>query len=111
MNSLPDLPPLNPKDVPQDANKRRAWIVVQLRARGLSLGSLSLRDGFSRNYFNQALYRPLFPAEVAIAEALGMTAAQLFPERFDRSGQRLHRVWSQSTRAARRSNGKGAEAA
>ena len=102
---------MNPKDVPQDATERRAWVVINLRARGLSLRGLSVRDGHSGNYYNNALYRPLYPAEIAIAEALGLTAPQLFPERFDRSGRRLHHVRSQSNAPAALINGKGTEAA
>lgn len=89
MIHLPDLPPVNPDDVPRDPFARHGWIVQALRSRGVSLSALSVQAGYTRTYFQQALHRPLATAEAAIAQALGLTPQQVWPERFDRAGRRL----------------------
>ena len=87
-----DTDPINPIDIPSDPRERATWIVVQLRRRGYSLRMLSEANGFSHTYTGGALVRPLYPAEVIIAEALGTTPEVLFAERYDRQGRRLHPI-------------------
>lgn len=89
MIHLPDLPPVIPDAVPRDPFARHGWIVQALRSRGVSLSALSIQAGYTRTYFQQALHRPLVTAEAAIAQALGLTPQQIWPERFDRAGRRL----------------------
>ena len=64
------MPPIDPRKVPTDPRERAAWIVMQLRLRGLSLRRISQAHGWNPNNASQALYKPHLPAETAVAEAL-----------------------------------------
>lgn len=88
-------------DIPKEPAIRRAWVVYQLRIRGLSFGSLARDSGVSRQAISNALLMPSSHLEEIIAEAIGLTAQELFPERFDATGRRLHRTRSpeRNTRA------------
>ena len=69
--------------------KRRVWIIENLRIRGKSLSSLARDLGVSRQAVFSAvkLANPGTRIAQAIADALGMPPATLFPERFDENGQ------------------------
>ncbi len=47
----------------------------------------------------RALFQPSFPQELALANALDLTVQQLFPERYDSDGNRLHFVRNRSSDA------------
>lgn len=65
------------------AAARNAWVVFQLRLKGESLSSLSRKHGLVRTAISQALYLPHYLRyERIIAEELGVTPDQLFPERY-----------------------------
>lgn len=68
---------------------RRVWIIENLRIRGKSLSSLARDIGVSRQRVFSAvkLAYPGTRIAQAIADALGMEQATLFPERFDENGQ------------------------
>lgn len=76
----------------QDAFERSVWVQAQLRLAGSSFAQIARENGWSRNAVTQAMRSPSDPQEKAIADKLGVTQRQLFPERYDRSGQRRHHV-------------------
>ncbi len=76
-------------DIPKNPAERRAWVVYQLRIRGLSLKALGHEVGVTQQAMSAALTGPNFHLEPVIAAALGLTAQQLFPERFTPSGRRI----------------------
>lgn len=75
--------------VPKNTAERRIWICAQLRLRGNSLRRLAREQGVSHQAMSAALMAPNSHLEPVIAAALGLTPTQLFPERFDRLGNRL----------------------
>jgi len=79
-------------DIPKKPAHRRAWVVYQLKLRGMSLRQLAIRNGLAPTTVSQALTIPSFHMERLIADVLGLTPEQLFPERFDAAGTRLHQV-------------------
>lgn len=78
-------------DIPKEPAVRRAWVIYQLRVRGLSLSQLAKEVGVSQQAMSEALMRPSSHLEPVIAEALGVAVEQLFPERFGAAGNRLFR--------------------
>jgi lambda repressor-like predicted transcriptional regulator len=88
-------------DLPKNPAGRRAWLLYQLKLRGLTVAALARENGVSREALYGAMNKPSSHLERTIASALGVGVRQLFPERFDeRSGRRLS-----STRAPNRSTG------
>lgn len=71
------------KDIPSSAGQRREWIKYQLKIRGISLAALGRQHNTSRQAISIALHRPSPRWEHEIATALGMTPAQIWPERYD----------------------------
>ena len=82
----------NPNEVPRDPRERKAWVMFQLRIRGHSFASLGREIGITRNSMQAVMYMPAYRTEVALATALGLEVQQLFPERYDASGRRLHQI-------------------
>lgn len=80
---------LTSSDVPKNPADRRAWVCYQLRLRGNSLRKIASQLGVSQQAMSHSLMAPSSRCEPAIAGALGLTAEQLFPERFDGNGCRL----------------------
>ena len=91
-------------DVPKNPAERRVWVCYQLRLRGDSLRAIARRIGVCQQAPSNALMNPSKDIEQAIAEAIGLTPEQLFPERFDATGKRLVRTRSpqRNTRPAGR---------
>lgn len=79
-------------DVPRNPAERRAWVCYQLRLRGDSLSAIARRIGVSHQAVSNAMMTPSKDIEQAIAEAIGLTPEQLFPEWFDAAGKRLVRT-------------------
>ena len=75
----------------RDARERAIWIKRELELNHRSLTTIANDAGVSRQAVTQALFKPSARVETFIAKALGVTSAQLFPERFDADGRRLHR--------------------
>ena len=75
--------------IPKNPVERRAWIIYQLHIRGLSLRGLAREEGVSQQAMSACLIGPNSHLEPLIANAIGLTPVQLFPERFSRSGVRL----------------------
>ncbi len=82
------IPPKNPAE-------RRGWVIWQLRNRGWSLSRIALQEGVSVQAVSMALMVPSSHLQQVIAETLGLTPQQLFPEFFDAAGRRLGRTREQ----------------
>lgn len=91
-------------NIPKNPAERRAWVCFQLRLRGKSLSKIARAEGVSQQAVSNALMTPSSRLEQAIAEALELTAQDLFPERFDPMGFRLShtRPVQRTTRPASR---------
>lgn len=80
-----DDPVMNSIDtnkVPEDPTIRKEWIKFQLAVRGYSLAALAREHGVTRQQPQAALTRPYPKWERIIAEHLGMTPQQIWPERY-----------------------------
>ena len=73
---------------PNTETGRREWIKARLRLAGYTLGSLAREIGLSRTAAQQALWQPYPRMERIIADKLGMTAEEIWPERFERRAAR-----------------------
>ena len=76
---------------PRDPRERAVWVKYQLELRGLSFTEIGRREGVSQQAVKSALWSPSQYLEEEIAKTIGLTPQQLFPERFDEFGRRLHR--------------------
>jgi len=76
-------------EVPKEPAERRAWILYQLRRRGLSFRELARQEGVSQQAFSHACMAPSSHLERVIAEAIDLTPRDLFPERWGANGRRL----------------------
>lgn len=72
---------------PAQSDWHRADIVAALHKAGWSLVQLSMAHGVARTTLNKALHRPYPKAEAIIAKALGTTAHEIWPTRYDEHGQ------------------------
>jgi lambda repressor-like predicted transcriptional regulator len=75
-----------------DPRQRAIWVMGELKYRGTSLNAISTAHGWSRSAVYRSLYQPSLPQEEAVAKALGVEVRDLFPERYDAAGKRLHRA-------------------
>ena len=89
---------------------RSLWVMSALRLSGQSFASIGREHGWSGTVVRNAMHMPLDAQERAIAEALGVTQQELFPERYDAHGNRLHHV-RKNRRASTESHVKNTEAA
>ncbi len=104
--------PTSELNIPADPHERAAWVVFQLRLRGVSFAAIARRHGWSRRVVAMAMRVPSFPQEKAIAEELGLPVERLFPERYDGNGKRRHLVrGSQDSDGTTDDNVKSQEAA
>lgn len=83
------------------------WILGELRLRGTSLRRLAAEHGVSQQAMSHALIASSSHLEAVIAEAIGLTAQQLFPERFDEQGNRLS--WTREQQRITRQFGRNVE--
>ena len=74
------------------ARERSFWVQAQLRLAGTSFAAIARTKGWSRAAVANAMLVPSDPQERAIADALGISQQELFPERYDAAGKRLHLV-------------------
>ena len=74
----------------------RRWhpedIKAEVRKRGSTLATVALNAGLPRHCCWHALRHPHTLGEAAIATFLGLTAADLWPHRFDPDGTRRHQA-------------------
>ncbi len=91
---------IDPSEVPPHIYDRRSWIAAKLARRGLSQGRLAAALGCSRQTLGQCLIAPKSARiDAGIAEAIGLTPQQLFPERYAADGSRMLRP-AEAPRAA-----------
>ncbi len=77
-------------DIPKNPSERRAWIQYQLRLQGTNFRALGKSIGCSQQAVSQAASGlPSFDVERAIADAIGIAHATLFPEHFRDNGERI----------------------
>lgn len=86
--------------IPTSPRERQQWVLFQLKLRGESFASVGVKEGVSKSSVRQALTEPSFRIEKALAKTLGLTPRELFPERYDARGRRLHQVRGQKARRA-----------
>lgn len=97
-------------EIPKEPTVRRVWVCGQLRLRGTSLRMLAQAEGVTHQAMSATLAAPNVHLEPVIAGALGLTPAQLFPERFDALGNRIVQTRApQRSTAARRAKAENAE--
>jgi len=75
-----------------DPRQRSIWVQAQLQLAGISFAAIARVHGWNRRAVANAMQTASDPQEKAIAAALGVTQEQLFPERYDAEGNRLHHV-------------------
>jgi lambda repressor-like predicted transcriptional regulator len=97
---------IKPTDIPTSFHERGLWVSMQLKLRGTSLAKLARSKGWSKQTMYFAMRSPSFPQEEVIAKALDLTVPELFPERYDILGNRIHSIRSKSDHASR-GNGEG----
>jgi lambda repressor-like predicted transcriptional regulator len=83
---------MNPVPPFKNAIHRSGWVQTELRMIGSSFSAIALENGWSRNAVSAAMHRASDPQEKAIAQALDVRQCDLFPERYDAEGDRLHPV-------------------
>jgi Ner family transcriptional regulator len=66
-----------------------ADVIYLLRQRGLTLVVVDLNHGLKPSAARHALRAPHHPAELAIAQALDMHPAEIWPSRYGADGARL----------------------
>ena len=90
----------------------REDIKAAIRKRGISLERLSEANGLNRRDCSFALRRPHFMAERVIAEFLGFSPRQIWPQRYDTDGTYRHpksRTYhTRRHRCGKRQNGEAA---
>lgn len=64
-------------------------IKAAIRKRGTTMNELARERGLPPSTVRNALIRPAFSGEVAIAEFLGVPAHELWPERWTKDGRRI----------------------
>lgn len=98
-------------EIPANVSDRRAWILFQLRLRGLTLRGLAKAARLSPATFSNALLSPNDRVEGLIAAALNLDQKVLFHDRYDADGRRRYRVCRQSSTGRRGRNVKARAAA
>jgi Ner family transcriptional regulator len=74
---------------PNPTTKHAARLKFELAMRGLTCAQIERRHRLYKGQCRKALYEPDEAGERAIAQALGQTPQELWPERFDPTGVRL----------------------
>lgn len=74
------------KKLISDPDKRRAWVIYQLKLLGKNLASVARDAGVTKQQTQVAMGRPYPRMERFIANALGLAPQELFPERYDTDG-------------------------
>lgn len=75
--------------IPANPKFRAHWIVCYLHIAGSSMSAIAEEEGVSLPAVSRAVSIGNSHLEPVIAGKLGLTAAQLFPERYDAAGNRL----------------------
>lgn len=93
-----------PQDLAPSSRRRPsrpAWDIPAVRAelerRGITVTGLSVERGFNRSAVTTALRRPWPAIERIIAHAIGVSPAEIWPERYDGDGSPLRARGRQSS--------------
>jgi len=78
--------------VPSDPRERGYWVSYQLKLRDQSYGKIASSIKKTPAAVRQALFQPSFEVEKKLANVLGLTPEELFPERYDDEGMRRYAV-------------------
>ena len=70
------------EQIVSNPDTRREWIKFQLKLRGSSFAKIGRKYGLTRHAPKRALYISYPKMERAIAAEIGMTPAQIWPERY-----------------------------
>lgn len=71
-------------------NMHREDVKALVRKRGKNLSDLAVAEGLEPSTTARSLSRPIPAANHAIAEFLGLSIHELWPEWYDKSGQRIY---------------------
>jgi len=78
--------------LPSDSAHRRLWVNYQLKLRGKTFSSVARAHGLSSgSVVAQVFDRPYPRMERIVAEEIGLTPNQLFPERYRPDGTYFRR--------------------
>ncbi|PVX80019.1 helix-turn-helix domain-containing protein [Paraburkholderia unamae] len=79
--------------------KQRGWhkedIKAAIRKRGITMNALALKCALPASTVRNALVRPVFSGEVAIAEFLQVPPHELWPDRWTADGRRIRPRYAQ----------------
>ncbi len=76
----------------KDPKKRHAWVIYQLTLQGRSLAQVADGAGVSRQCLYQVFRRTYPRMERVVADAIGLSPAELWPERYDADGLPIRRM-------------------
>ena len=79
---------------PDSADWHPADVLAALKKRGHSLAGLSVANGYHPTAAGKALKQPWPAIERLLAEAIGMTPREIWPNRYDSEGNPLRRAKS-----------------
>ena len=102
---------IKPKDIPTSPHERMLWVGAQMKLRGTSLAKLARDNGWGKQAMYFAMRAPSYPQEKIIAETLGVEVRDLFPERYDSTGNRIHPIRGSKAGEGPESNVEGRAAA
>lgn len=81
-------------------NWTKQEILFRLRETGTTAAALAEKAGCSRQNFYGALERPYPKVQAIVAEALGVSRQQIWPEFYDEAGQRRRLAATSALRRA-----------
>lgn len=74
------------QEIAQDPDLRWEWIRYQLNVDGTSLADVAKEHGIDRRNLYKARRDPFPRVEKILADAVGVTPQELFPDRYNRHG-------------------------
>ncbi|ERE11443.1 MULTISPECIES: helix-turn-helix domain-containing protein [Chromobacteriaceae] len=90
------------------ASKHKGWhkedIKAAIRKKGTTMSDLARQRDLPPSTIRNALARPVFSGEVAIAEFLGIPLHELWPERWTQEGRRIRPRYAHKYIGGERSN-------
>lgn len=69
-------------EVPSDPRERNAWIKYQLELNNCTFADIAREGGVSRSVVRRALVMKYPKWQAAIAAKIGLTPAEIWPERY-----------------------------
>lgn len=79
------------KKMISDPKRRRAWVKYRLDCQGLTLADVGREAGVERQTLYQVFHVPYPRIERVLAQSVGLTAQELFPERYRADGSRIRK--------------------